>query len=193
MGFGRVAKRRDRPGAALMGRFRHCPGCGALLGLAVSEGRERDRCPGCGRTWYENAKPCAGALVVDAGRLLLVKRAIEPFFGHWDVPGGFLEADEHPEDGARREVFEETGVEVAIGALLGMYVDTYRPGESRLDWHHTLNIFYLARPIGGALRVTRESSDARWFGREDLPPLAEIAYDNGRRAIADWLARPVDF
>jgi len=175
-----------------MGRFRFCPRCGAALQTTVAEGRERDHCTACHRLWYENAKPCAGALVVDAGRLLLVKRAIEPHLGLWDIPGGFLEADEHPEVGAVREVKEETGLDVALGGLLGLYVDTYRPGDDPIDWHHSLNFFYLARPVGGALSVTSESSDARWFRREELPAMSAIAYDNGRRALTEWLSRPAD-
>lgn len=168
-----------------MGRYLHCPRCGAATQPALAEGRERDRCPACNRLWYENAKPCAGAIVEQAGKVLLVKRAIEPFFGHWDVPGGFLEAEEHPEVGARREVFEETGLEVELGGLLGIYMDTYRPGDDATAWHHSMNFFYLATPTGGTLAPNAESSDWGWFGPDELPP--DIAYDNGRRVLADWV------
>jgi ADP-ribose pyrophosphatase YjhB (NUDIX family) len=171
-----------------MGRFPYCPRCGTRTRAVQAEGRERDRCDACNKLWYDNAKPCAGALVVQAGRVLLVKRAIEPFFGCWDIPGGFLEADEHPADGARREVFEETGLEVEVGRLLGVYVDTYRPGDEPVFWHYSLNFFFMAAVTGGALRPSAESSELCWFGPNELPPMAVIAYDNGRRALADWLA-----
>ena len=88
-----------------MALVKFCPSCGTETVARAIEGRERASCPGCGRVHYENAKPCAGAIVVDAaGRVLLGKRSIEPFKGLWDIPGGFLEAEEHPEEGARREV-----------------------------------------------------------------------------------------
>jgi ADP-ribose pyrophosphatase YjhB (NUDIX family) len=170
-----------------LGRFPHCPRCGAATRAVQAEGRERDRCDACGKLWYENAKPCAGALVVDGGRVLLVKRAIEPFLGCWDLPGGFLEADEHPADGARREVLEETGLEVEIGGLVGIYVDTYQPGTEPVFWHHSLNIFFVARPTGGRLASNAEASEVRWFALDALPPLEAIAYENGRRALQDFL------
>jgi ADP-ribose pyrophosphatase YjhB (NUDIX family) len=172
-----------------MGRFHYCPGCGAPTRRAPLEGRERDQCTRCGRWLYENAKPCAGVVIEDAeGRVLLARRAIEPFKGCWDLPGGFLEADEHPADGAKREAFEETGLQVALDGLLGMYVDTYEPGPDPSRWHHSLNVFYRAHVVGGAFAPNAESTEARWFAPEALPPWEEIAYENGRMALRDWLA-----
>lgn len=172
-----------------MGRYRYCPTCGTPTTPKQAEGRERDYCPACKRLLYDNAKPCAGALVVDErGRLLLGKRAISPFLGLWDIPGGFLEADEHPEAGAVREVFEETGLRVELSGLLGVWMDTYRAGDDPALWHHSLNFYYLARPIGGGLTANAESSETRFFAREELPPLTAIAYDNGRAALQAWLA-----
>jgi ADP-ribose pyrophosphatase YjhB (NUDIX family) len=172
-----------------MGRFLYCPRCGTATVPRMAEGRERDYCPACPRWLYDNAKPCAGALVVDdTGRLLLGQRAIEPFFGLWDIPGGFLEADEHPEAGAIREVFEETGLHVELTGLLGVWMDTYRPGDDPAMWHHSMNFYYMARPVGGAIAVNNESSAVRWFGRDALPPISEIAYENGQKALLAWLA-----
>jgi ADP-ribose pyrophosphatase YjhB (NUDIX family) len=177
-----------------LARFRYCPTCGTQTVPKHAEGRERDYCPRCPRLLYDNAKPCAGALVVDsAGRLLLGKRAISPFCGLWDIPGGFLEADEHPEAGAVREVFEETGLRVELTGLLGVWMDSYRPGDDPAGWHHSLNFYYTARPahgaaVGGdALSPNNESSEIRWFSRDALPPMAEIAYENGRAALQAWL------
>lgn len=58
------------------------------------------KCGVCGKWHYHNSKPCAGALVVRDGKVLLAQRGVEPFKGYWDIPGGFLEAGEHPEHGA---------------------------------------------------------------------------------------------
>ena len=172
-----------------MSRFRHCPACGAETRPRTTEGRDRDACPACGRVWYENAKPCATVVVEDAaGRVLLVRRAIEPFKGLWNLPGGFLEADEHPEDGARREALEETGLEVALRGLLGTYVDAWDGGGDPARAHWSLSLAYRAVVVGGALRETAESGEAGWFAPEALPPDAAIAYDNHRRTLADWRA-----
>jgi ADP-ribose pyrophosphatase YjhB (NUDIX family) len=173
-----------------MGRFHYCPKCGTKTITQEAEGRERDYCPECPRLLYDNAKPCAGALVADAqGRLLLGKRAIQPFYGLWDIPGGFLEADEHPEAGAVREVFEETGLEVELTGLLGIWMDVYKPGADPAMWHHSMNFYYTARPVGGTLTVNKESSEIRWFAREELPPMEAIAYENGREALQAWLLK----
>lgn len=171
-----------------MGRTRFCPSCGAATEPRVSECRERDYCPRCPRWIYENAKPCAGALVLEGGRVLLAKRTIEPFYGCWDLPGGFLEADEHPEAGALREVFEETGLRVRLTGLLGIYMDLYVPNADPTSAHHSLNFYYLAEPVGGVLAPQGESSEARYFAPEELPEWEAIAYENGRQALRDWLA-----
>lgn len=171
-----------------MARYLFCFRCGRPTERRVVEGRERDHCPACDRTLYDNAKPCAGALVTDAqGRLLLVRRTIRPFAGFWDIPGGFLEADEHPEAGAVREVREETGLSVAIVSLLGIYMDWYAPSADPTASHHSLNFYYTTRVVGGTLALNDESAEARWFERRALPPMEAIAYENGRAALADWL------
>jgi ADP-ribose pyrophosphatase YjhB (NUDIX family) len=153
------------------------------------EGRDRDRCAACGRVWYENAKPCATVVVVDdRGRVLLVRRGIEPYKGLWNLPGGFIEADEHPEDGARREAREETGLEVALRGLVGVYLDAFDGGGDPLRAHWSLSMAYLAEAVGGALCTTEESVEAAWFPPDGLPPATEIAYDNHRRTLEDWRA-----
>lgn len=168
-------------------RFRHCPDCGAATRPHLDEGRERDACLACGRLWYQNAKPCATALIEDAaGRVLLVRRGIEPYKGLWNLPGGFLEVDEHPETGACREALEETGLEVALVGLLGIYLDWFDGAGDPRRAHGSLSMAYRARPVGGALRETAESTEAAWFAADALPPDEAIAYPNHRRTLADW-------
>jgi 8-oxo-dGTP diphosphatase len=163
---------------------RFCPRCGSPLETVVPPGEKRPRrvCTGCGRLHYRNAKPCAGALVTREGRLLLVKRATQPFLGYWDIPGGFLEEDEHPEAGAIREVREETGLNVRPTGLFGLYMDRYeRDGEG----HYSLNIYYLAEVVGGRERPGDEAVELAWFAADELP--AEIAFDHARMVLADWV------
>src|SRR5262245_14109960 len=92
---------------ALLHGWNSCPRCATRL-----EHREtHPHCPACGSEYYANSAPCVSALIEDSeGRLLLARRAVEPFVGRWDCPGGFLEEGEHPLDGLRRELLEETGL-----------------------------------------------------------------------------------
>jgi len=89
--------------------FPYCSVCGAKLG-----GRPPITCRGCGTAHWVNAKPCAGVLVTDSdGRLLLLRRANEPWLGRWDIPGGFCEFDEHPIETAVREAAAQDVVLIA--------------------------------------------------------------------------------
>ena len=157
--------------------FRYCPMCGSALAEQEIDARRRGVCPACGYVHWRNAKPCAGALVIRNGKVLLVRRAVEPFKGYWDIPGGFCEADEHPAEAARREVREETGLEVELTGLLGLWLDEY--GGST-----TLNVYYLARPLGRWIQVGDDADGAAWFAPAALPE--RIAFENGRQALTAW-------
>lgn len=109
-------------------------------------------------------------MLVDAGKLLLVKRNIEPYRGWWDIPGGFLEAGEHPEAGAVREMGEETGLHVNPVKLLGIYMDRYG-----VNGDYTLNFCYLAELVGGTPAPASDALELRWFDLDDLP--AQVAFD----------------
>ncbi|MCX6022561.1 MAG: NUDIX hydrolase [Chloroflexi bacterium] len=165
---------------------RFCPRCGGALELRHLERDHQERliCVACGRVQYKHSSICASALVLaDDGRVLLVRRGIEPFKGFWDIPGGFLEEAEHPEDGARRELREETGLDVRLTRLIGVYMDVY--GGERVP---TLNFFYEAQAIGGEAAADDDAVAIGWFARNALPPLDEVAFDCCRRALSDWLA-----
>ncbi len=162
-----------------MRRYRFCPYCGTKLTGIDAAGRPH--CESCGFTQYQNSKPCAGALVVREGKVLLAQRRSEPFKGYWYVPGGFLEAGEHPEQGAIREIKEETGLVIRPIHLVGMYIDTY--GD---DGDYTLNIYYLAEIIGGELRPASDVTTLAWFAPEDLP--TDLAFGHEHQALHDWLA-----
>jgi ADP-ribose pyrophosphatase YjhB (NUDIX family) len=139
--------------------------------------RPRRVCPSCGRVQWRNAKPCAGALILRNGKVLLIRRTIEPFIGCWDIPGGFCEVDEHPAQAALREVWEETGLEIEPTDLLGLWLDEYH-GKI------TLNIYYLARPLTRRLRIGDDAGGAAWFTATALPQ--RIAFANGRLALQAW-------
>ena len=96
---------------AVLHAWRFCPRCATELDRAHVPARVE--CPACGFVGHANSSPCVGVVVEDeAGRVLLARRAIEPYRGMWDTPGGYLEEGEHPLDGLRRELLEETGLTV---------------------------------------------------------------------------------
>ena len=175
-------------GAAYCGPLPHrfCPRCGAPLRVVLRP--ETDHlvqvCPACGRVHYRNAKPCVGVLAMRDGHLLLVRRGIAPFRGHWDIPGGFLEEGESPERGALREVEEETGLTVRLTGLLGFYLDRYPyQGEQGV----TLNIYFLGEVIGGEERPADDAAALGWFPPDQLP--RRIAFDHVRKVLEDWRRR----
>jgi ADP-ribose pyrophosphatase YjhB (NUDIX family) len=120
------------------------------------------------------------AIIVDKdrARVLLTRRAVEPFSGQWDVPGGFVQIGESIEDGLRRELREELQIEVHVEHFLGSYPDTY--GE---DATPVIAVFYVVAIERGSPVARDDVSDCRWFRREEIPV---VAFENGRRAIEEW-------
>ncbi len=172
---------------ATMPRMRFCPRCGTALEAWNDGGTMRGWCPGCGYVAYQNAKPTAGVLITRGRFVLLGQRAIEPYRGWWDIIGGFLEAGEHPEDGARREAREETGLDVTLGPLLSIGMGRYNDE----DW--TLNIYYIAYAPLGEPQANDDVAALRWFEADVLPDA--IAFPQPQRQVLEdwrrWLnARP---
>jgi ADP-ribose pyrophosphatase YjhB (NUDIX family) len=160
----------------------YCPRCRAEL-----RGDERRlECPACGFVAYANPKPTASALCVDRdGRVLLARRAIEPFFGAWDLPGGFVEEDEHPLDALRRELREETGLEIEPLDYFGVWMDHYG-GDSTAQ--STLNLVWTARVVQGRPAPADDVSELRWFAADELPPPVECAFEMVAHVLSAWRA-----
>jgi 8-oxo-dGTP diphosphatase len=108
-----------------------------------------------------------------AGRVLLVRRGRPPFEGRWALPGGFVENGETTEDACAREAREETGLDVEVGALAGVYS---RPGRDPRG--HTVSIVYFCRPVSGEIRGGDDAAEARWFTAAEIPSLS-FAFDHG--------------
>lgn len=159
--------------------WRLCPRCGAELGGDAA----RLACDACGFIVYASSKPTAGALCVDNGRVLLARRAHPPFEGFWDIPGGFLDEGEDPLDGLRRELREETGLEVEPQQFLGIWMDRYG-GDSTAE--ATLNLYWTARVVGGDAAPADDVSELRWFNRDELPAPDELAFENVTLVLAVW-------
>jgi ADP-ribose pyrophosphatase YjhB (NUDIX family) len=157
---------------------RFCVRCGTKLVRRTVEKRRRPVCPKCGHIAFRNAKPAVGLLVERDGKVLFVRRGRAPFKGFWDIPGGFLEADEPPERGAKREAREETGLRIAIDGLIGVYHDTNGPD-------YTINVYYRAHPTAGREQAGDDASELRWFPASRIP--RRLAFPgHTRRVMRDW-------
>jgi len=123
--------------------------------------------------------PCVGAVVTDGqGRLLMIKRGHEPGAGLWSIPGGRIEPGETDAEALVREMFEETGLAVEVGPLIG---SVRRPG---LDGAVIDIRDYAATVTGGTLRPGDDAADARWIEAADLNSL-EIT-EGLIEALTDW-------
>jgi 8-oxo-dGTP diphosphatase len=163
------------------GRPDYCARCATPLVLEMRGGRPRPICPACGWVYY--AKPALGAAVAieQEGQLVLVQRRFEPYAGWWMLPAGFVEYGEFAEDTAGREAEEETGLQVTLDGLLGLY---FGAGDPRNVAHLAV---YQAHATSGALRAADDAVDVRAFAPDAIP--LEIAFESQRQAIADWLGR----
>jgi ADP-ribose pyrophosphatase YjhB (NUDIX family) len=106
-----------------------------------------------------------GAVVVDEGRLLLVRRGTEPLLGQWSLPGGLLEVGETLSAGVVREVMEETGLTVEPIELVEILERIHRDGE-RVRYHYVI-ADYLCRVTGGALEAASDAAAVRWVERAE--------------------------
>jgi 8-oxo-dGTP diphosphatase len=111
-----------------------------------------------------------GAIIIQDGRVLLVKRAHPPIEGQWSIPGGALEIGELVREAAIREAREETGLMVEPGELLGVFDRVLRNPEQRVQYHYVL-IDFLCKPVGGELCAASDAAEVRWFTRDELPAL----------------------
>jgi ADP-ribose pyrophosphatase YjhB (NUDIX family) len=145
-------------------------------------------CDRCGWRWHANPLPAAAVLLErhdGAGgepSVLLLRRAVQPGLGAWDLPAGYLDPGESFEDAARRETHEEAGIAVELTALAGVYHSV--PGNA-------VTVVYRARAAEPApeVRIDFESSDHAWVQRSQVPAwLSRMAFASMAAAVADWAA-----
>ena len=141
----------------------------------IPEGDDRARltCPDCGFIHYENPKMIVGAVVWAEDRVLLCRRAIAPRLGYWTLPAGYLELNETPEEGARREAWEEAYAKIETGSLLAVY------NIPRLS---QVQLIYRARLLDEAVKPGLESQAVALFKWEEIP-WSEIAFPTVRWAL----------
>ena len=111
-----------------------------------------------------------GAVIVQNGRVVVVKRATEPLKGRWSIPGGMLELGEKLRDGVAREALEETNLQVEAGEVLDVFDAIYTDPAGLTQYHYVL-IDFLCRPVGGELRAGSDVSEVRWATQDELEAL----------------------
>jgi ADP-ribose pyrophosphatase YjhB (NUDIX family) len=109
-------------------------------------------------------------LIFKNGRILLVERGREPLKDYWSLPGGAVETGERLHDAVRREVREETGLDVEAVHLLEVFERIMLDGEGRPEYHYVL-MDYVCRPVGGTLGAADDASGVAWFGPDEIEGL----------------------
>jgi 8-oxo-dGTP diphosphatase len=147
-----------------------------VMETAEVGGRVREVCPACGFVLYRNPVPGVGVLVEMEEGVVLVLRGQPPFVGWWALPSGHIEADESVEQAAVRECKEETGLDIELLELFGVYSFPEGPVQSGII------IFYRARPAGGELRAGDDAQDVGVFPLDSLPE--KLAFRTHREVLA---------
>lgn len=157
-----------------------CPDCSGPILRHIPDGEDRLRhvCSICGVIHYQNPKVIAGCLPTHEGRVLLCRRAIEPRYGCWTLPAGFMELGETIRDAAQREAFEEAGIEVADSDC---YTLISLPGRSQVY------VFYLAPMASPRFAPGIESLEVKWFNEAEIP-WEELAFETVRRTLRHYFS-----
>ncbi len=162
--------------------FRFCPKCGGPLESRQLKPGDPPRlvCGSCGFVFYLDAKVAVGTIIrTDDKRIVLVRRAIEPGYGRWVFPSGFVDRGEQISAAARREAREESGLDVRIDSLLNIYSYAGRA---------PIVIVYVATALGGELATDEEGLEAALF-RLDTIPWDELAFRSTFEALQDYMKK----
>ena len=157
----------------------YCVNCGSALEPRIIEGRELEACPGCSFILWRDPKVVTMVIVETDAGVVLGRRGIEPGYGLWCLPGGFVNDDEDPAESARRECLEEIEAEIGITRLLGVY---HIP---KIGAPSMIGIAYVGRLATGA--VPKPGSEMLEVAEFPLGELPELAFPSQRDAMRDWL------
>jgi 8-oxo-dGTP diphosphatase len=160
--------------------YRYCPTCGGVLEARLLKAGDPERlvCTDCAFVFYLDPKVAVGTIIpASDGRIVLVRRAIEPGYGLWVFPGGYVDRGETVTAAALREAREEAGLDIRLDGLVNIY--SYEGGP-------LIIIVYTASILGGELRVDEESLEARLFAPDEIP-WNDLAFVSTRDALRDFL------
>jgi ADP-ribose pyrophosphatase YjhB (NUDIX family) len=146
--------------------MKYCPRCATPLETREVSGKARRACPSCGFVYFTDPKVGVGVLVVNNGRVLLVRRTMDPERGKWSLPSGYLDQGEDPRETAVRETLEETNLHVTIERLLGVYHNPPAQGGA------SIFILYQARLLAGEPQAGDDADAVGFFALDELPELA---------------------
>ena len=160
--------------------FRFCPRCGAPLSRKLLKPTEPERlvCSRCDFVFYLDPKIAVGTIIRSDGGIVLVRRAIEPGYGKWVFPGGYVDRGEALEAAALREAREESGLEIRLDGLVNIYSYAGRT---------PVIVVYAATAISGDLAVDEECLEAAEFPDPDIP-WDELAFRSTREGLRDYLS-----
>ncbi len=160
----------------------YCSKCGAPTQsiIPVGDHHQRDVCTQCDFVHYHNPKIIVGALPIWESKILLCKRNIEPRFGRWTLPAGFMESYETAPQGAIRETLEETGAHIEIIRLHTLY---------NVPTANQIYLLFLAMLRDSIFGPTPESSDVRLFDHDEIP-WSDLAFDSVSFALRHYLQNP---
>lgn len=167
-------------GISMRRNWKFCPQCGAALAETTLEGQEFHGCTSCKFVDWNNPVPVVAALIIEDGKVVLVKRNVEPFIGSWCLPRGFIKTDENPKSAVVREVEEETGYRIVLKRML----NACNPSPKNFPLNQ-LTMFYLATVIGGSAQPGDDADEVGLFAPDALP---NICFGTDKRIIADWFA-----
>ena len=157
--------------------MKYCSDCGKPVVIEIPEGDTAPRhvCSACRTIHYQNPLIVVGCLPEWEGKLLLCKRAIEPRYGYWTVPAGFMELGESVAAGAARETLEEALATVELGHLFAM-VDVVDSGQ--------VHVFYTGRLVSD-YGVGEETLESALFSEDEIP-WDDIAFHSGKYALKKY-------
>lgn len=162
-----------------LGGFRFCPRCATPLvvrPISYDQNREHPACPSCDFVVWNDPKVAVLAVIPWDGGILLGRRGQQPGAGRWSFPSGFVDCGEVVEEAARRETLEETGLEIDVTGLIGVYSTAGKP---------VIVIAFAAEVAGGTLRADEDLTDLAGFAPDNLP---EMAFPHDTMIVKDWLA-----
>ena len=161
----------------LVETMNYCPSCGGKISYRTpaDDNRERAICDDCGTVHYQNPLIVVGCVVESEGKILLCKRSIEPRYGYWTIPAGFMELGETLAGGAARETLEEACATVEIGHQFAS-VDVIDAGQ--------VHIFFTGKLVGG-FGVGEESLETKLYSEAEIP-WDDLAFRSGRFALEKY-------